>query len=121
MRTIKQITNHRFLNLKEVNDPKMGCKAYQFAERKGVDSIAFICYDKKTGIYTINREATPPLGIFLPRAFGGSLDKEKPMKEVVLAEVLEEVGYNVSLSQIKKVGKAFVSTQMNQYCHLYQL
>jgi hypothetical protein len=119
MRTIRQITNNNFINLKEVNDPQMGCKGYQFAERKGVDSVAFICYDKSKEKFLLNEEATPPLGVFLIRAFGGSLDKNITKEEIVQAEVLEEAGYEVDLSDIKSLGKAFVSTQMNQYCYLY--
>jgi hypothetical protein len=119
MRVIKQITNNKFLNIKEVSDPNMGCKGYQFAERRGVDSIAFICYDKSTNKFLLNNEATPPLGIFLLRAFGGSLDKDILKDEIVKEEVLEEAGYDVDLKNIKSVGKCFVSTQMNQYCHLY--
>ena len=119
MRTIKQITNYRFLNLKEVGDPKMGCKGYQFAERKGVNSVAFVCMDRATDEILINNEATPPLGIFLNRAFGGSIDKDKPYEEIVQAEVLEEAGYKVDPSDVKPVGRVFVSTQMNQYCYLY--
>ena len=119
MRTIRQLTNNRFLNIKEVSDPKMGCKGYQFAERRGIDSVAFICYDSNTGKFLVNKEATPPLGIFLLRAFGGSLDKETSKEEIVKAEVKEEAGYKVELDDIKAVGRQFVSTQMNQYCYLY--
>jgi len=119
MRVIKQITNNKFLNIKEVSDPNMGCKGYQFAERRGVDSIAFICYDKSTNKFLLNNEATPPLGLFLIRAFGGSLDKDVVHEEIVKGEVEEEAGYEVELKQIKSLGKCFVSTQMNQYCYLY--
>jgi hypothetical protein len=119
MRTIKQITDYRFLNIKEVNDPKMGCKGYQFAERKGVDSVAFICVNKDANKFLVNSEATPPLGEFLLRAFGGSLDKETSHEKIVQGEVREEAGYDVELSDINLVGKSFVSTQMNQYCYLY--
>lgn len=119
MRIVKQITNNSFLNLKEVRDDNMGCRGYQFAERKGVDSVAFVCYDESTGEYIINKEATPPTGEFLNRAFGGSIDKKISYDEIVKAEVLEEVGYKVPMTRIKLVGRSFVSTQMNQYCYLY--
>ena len=119
MRIIKQLTNNRFLNIKEVKDENLGCTGYQFAERLGVNSVAFICYDKQTGKFLINKEATPPLGDFLLRAFGGSIDKSKSYKQIVQDEVREEAGYSVKLSNIKEVGKSFVSTQMNQYCYLY--
>ena len=119
MRMIKQITNNRFLNIKEVKDEAMGCSGYQYAERLGVNSVAFICYDKDKGKFLINKEATPPTGDFLVRAFGGSIDKSKTYEEIVQDEVREEAGYKVRLSKVKSVGKSFVSTQMNQYCYLY--
>ena len=119
MRIVKQITNNKFLNIKSVEDTDMGCRGYQFAERKGVNSIAFLCYDKETGMFLINREATPSLGVFLYRAFGGAIDKNKSYEGIVLDEVKEEAGYKVNPSKIKKVGRNFVSTQMNQFCYLY--
>jgi len=122
MRTIKQLTNNRFLNIKEVADSDMHVKAYQFAERKGVDSIAFICYamdgDKK-GQFLLNHENTPPTGEFLDRAFGGSIDKDKLLVDIVIDEVKEEAGYTVTKADVYTLGKVFVSTQMNQYCHLF--
>ena len=119
MRVIKQLTDNKFLNLKEVSDESMGCKGYQFAERLGVDSIAFICYDQNNKKFIINNECTPPIGKMLKRAFGGSLDKVTDKEKIVKAEVEEEVGYNVLSSNIHYVGKSFVSTQMNQFCYLY--
>ena len=119
MRIVKQITDNRFLNIKEVTDHDLRCTAYQFAERKGVDSVAFICYDKEKGLFLINKEATPPTGGFMLRAFGGSIDKSKPYEEIVRDEVLEEAGYKIPPSKIKLVGRSFVSTQMNQFCYLF--
>jgi hypothetical protein len=119
MRIVKQLTNNRFLNIKEVNDPELGCSAYQFAERKGVDSIALICYDKKTNRFLLNKEATPPTGGFMIRAFGGSIDKEKSYIDIAKDEVKEECGYDIPTQNIRNVGEVFVSTQMNQFCHLF--
>jgi 8-oxo-dGTP pyrophosphatase MutT (NUDIX family) len=126
MRVIKQLTTNKFLNIKEVNDSENNCKGYQFAERRGVDSVAFICYnsgevseDINFGKFLVNKEYTPPTNEFHIRAFGGSIDKQKPMIEIVKEEVKEECGYDVSERKIYELGKAFVSTQMNQYCYLY--
>lgn len=119
MRIEKKITDNKFLNIIEVKDPSMGCVRYQYAERKGVDSIAFICIDKKKNSFLLNNEATPPLGKFLVRAFGGSLDKSKDKIDIVIEEVLEECGFVVNRKKVKDIGKIFVSTQMNQYCYLY--
>ncbi len=120
MRLIKQITNHKFLNIKEVHDDGMGVSAYQFAERLGVNSIAFICIDKKNkDRFLLNHEATPPLGIFMYRAFGGSIDKNLDLVDIVIQEAKEEAGYTVKEKDVKYLGRSFVSTQMNQFCHLY--
>ena len=128
MRTIKQLTDNRFLNIKEVADSDMHVKAYQFAERKGIDSIAFICvkfgemsmedgsYDLR---FLLNHECTPPTGEFLNRAFGGSIDKDKTYEGIVIDEVREEAGYKVDEAHVYTLGNVFVSTQMNQYCYLF--
>jgi len=119
MRIIKQITANKFLNIKEVYDPEKHCKGYQFAERRGIDSIAFICFDEHTYKFLLNKEYTPPTDEFLVRAFGGSLDKEKDLVEIVIDEVKEEAGYTVDKDRVEFLDKIFVSTQMNQYCHLF--
>jgi hypothetical protein len=119
LRTVKQMTNNKFLNIKEVFDEANHCKGYQFAERRGVDSIAFICYDENTNRFFINKEYTPPTGEFLVRAFGGSLDKDVDKIHIVIDEVKEEVGIEVTSKNIYPVGSVFVSTQMNQRCYLY--
>lgn len=119
-RVVNKITDNKFVNLYEVIDPDNHCRGYQFAERRGVDSVAFICYDKKTKMFLINYEFTPPTGFFMERAFGGSLDKVgKDPTDIVIEEVEEEAGYKVSKEDIKYVGKCFVSTQMNQTCFLF--
>ena len=120
MREVIQLTNNKYLNIKEVRDPENHINGYQFAERLGVDSVAFICVDKKRqAMFLLNHESKPPIGPFLTTAFGGSLDKEKCAEEIVMAEVKEEAGYVVRLTDIKFLGKQFVSTQMNQFCYLY--
>ena len=119
MRIIKQLTNNKFLNLKEVCDPEYHVKAYQFAERRGVDSIAFICYDENSEQFLINCEYKPPTNQFIDGAFGGSLDKNVDKIQIVLDEIREEAGFDIDKEYVYFLGKVFVSTQMNQYCHLY--
>ena len=120
MRIVKKTTDNKFLNIFEVTDPETHCKGYQYAERRGKDSIAFICYHKQTKKFLINHEFTPPNGTFMDRAFGGSLDKEgKDYTDIVIEEVKEEAGYNVTKENVYLVGNCFVSTQMNQRCYLY--
>ena len=101
---------------------------YYYAERAGKDSIAFILIDNnKENCIGLIKELKPPIGndVFLTTAFGGSLDKDIPLIEIVREEVKEEAGYLVnsntfmSLGKIIPVGKVLVSTQMNQFCHLF--
>ena len=123
MRIIKQITDNKFLNIKEVFDDVKYCHGYQFAERRGKDSIAFIGWDieqeHKDAPFLLNCEFTPPTNEFLYRAFGGSLDKAKDKIEIVIEEVREECGYEITARRVAELGNMFVSTQMNQRCYLY--
>lgn len=119
MRIVKDTTDNRFVNIKEIYDHDKHLKGYQFAERLGVDSIAFVCYDRNRDIFLLNNEYKPPIDDFLVGAFGGSLDKDTPKINIVKAEVQEEAGFRVDDSDITELGKIFVSTQMNQFCYLY--
>ncbi len=101
---------NKFLQIKE-ND------GYFYAERLGVDSIAFVLFDANKDRVGLIREFKPPINKFLVTAFGGSLDKDVPMEQIVEEEVREEAGYTGAI--IHSLGKMFVSTQMNQFCHLY--
>lgn len=103
-----------FIKVKENN-------GYAYAERAGIDSVAFILIDKKRpGELGLRHEYKPPIDMFLTGAFGGSLDDIMlTFDEIVQQEVIEEAGYKVPLDNIHFVGMMFVSTQMNQFCHLY--
>jgi len=119
MRTIRKLTDNRFINIKEIKDPENNVNGYQFAERLGVDSVAFVCYDPKIDKFLVNKEYKPPVNSFIVGAFGGSMDKDKSPKQIVKDEVKEEAGFVVGEEDIYKVGKVLVSTQMNQFCHLF--
>jgi 8-oxo-dGTP pyrophosphatase MutT (NUDIX family) len=119
MRIVKQLTNGKFLNIKEVRDPENHVNGYQFAERKGKDSVAFILWDNDHEQFLLNNEYKPPVDEFILGAFGGSLDKDKTPEQIVIEEVKEEAGFVVSKDQVHFVGEVFVSTQMNQFCRLY--
>jgi hypothetical protein len=120
MRIVKKITDQKFINLYKVVDKENNVNGYLFAERLGVDSVAFLCYDKKTKKFLLNKESTPPIGKFMHRAFGGSIDKSvNNYKEIVKGEAKEEGGFTVNIENIHFLNKMFVSTQMNQFCYLY--
>jgi len=119
MRVVTKLTDNRFLNIKQVVDPSKGVRGYQFAERAGTDSVAFICYDKNNQQILLNKEFKPPIDEFILGAFGGSIDKEKSFEQIVIGEVREEAGFIVDRESVQYLGKVMVSTQMNQFCHLY--
>lgn len=100
---------------------------YYFAERLGVDSVAFVLErmtkegDYDSYEYGLIREYKPPIADFIVSAFGGSLDKPLTPLETVIEECREEAGFIVEARDITYCGKRFVSTQMNQFCHLYSI
>jgi hypothetical protein len=93
---------------------------YEYSERPGKDSIAFVLYDDNTKKFALIYEAKPPLDermdtkVMMTTAFGGSIDMEYSYKEICQVEVREEAGYDVPLNKIHSIGKTLVSTQMNQ-------
>ena len=119
MRIVNKLTDNRFLNIKKVIDPDNNTNGYLFAERLGVDSVAFILWDSGAEQFLLNKEYKPPVDEFIIGAFGGSMDKDKNPEEIVIAETKEEAGFVVTKEQVHFVGEAFVSTQMNQFCKLY--
>lgn len=118
-RTVKKLTDLKWMNLYETVEEEKGVTGFQYAERRGIDSVAFIVWHKDKKKFLLTKEYLPPVGHFLTRAFGGSLDKDMELKEIVKLETLEECGYKVELNNILYVGKSFVSSMMNQYCHLF--
>lgn len=104
-------------------DPDKHVKGYQYAERLGVDSIAFICYDPILEMFLLNNEYKPPVDMFITGAFGGSIDKNKGLRDIVVDEAKEEAGFvveaNSGIYGVWEVGKVLVSTQMNQFCYLF--
>lgn len=122
---------------------------YMYAERKGIDSVAFIIQTDEN-LFVLTEERKPPMdarikenipGVsysskdeaFVLTAFGGSNDKipvdeyitmdqsEKIelFKTIVRAESVEEAGFEVTISDIEFIGSEFVSTQSNQICYLF--
>jgi len=110
MRVVRQLTNNKYLNIKEVVDPENNVNGFQFAERRGVDSVAFICYDGNSEQFLLNSEYKPPVSKMVLGAFGGSFDKDKEPIDIVLDEVKEEAGFSLDKEQVKFVGKVLVST-----------
>ena len=98
---------------------------YYYSERKGVDSVAFVLFnisatdEKRVGVI---REKKYPVEEYIISAFGGSIDNPRyfeDLRQVVIDETIEEAGFIVENKDISYYGKVLVSTQMNQYCHLF--
>ena len=98
---------------------------YEYAQRAGTDSIAFILIDSEQEKFGLIYESKPPLDEaynekkMLTTAFGGSCDMDVPLNEICQTEVSEESGYDVDLEQVVFMGNTLVSSQMNQICHLF--
>lgn len=119
MRIVEKITDFKYLNLFKVEDSENNVGGYFYAERLGKDSVAFVCYDEDSEEFLLNNEYKPPNNRFILGAFGGSLDKSNVPAQIVINECEEEAGFRVKSANLKYLGRVFVSTQMNQYCHLY--
>lgn len=101
---------------------------YEYAERGGQDSIAFILADKNARKFALIYESKPPMDermnteVRMTTAFGGSVDMDgKTLQEICQIEVQEEAGFVVPLSKIQSVGETLVSSQMSQLCHLFMV
>jgi hypothetical protein len=107
---------HPFLTVKRARG------YYEYSERGGVDSVAFILYDSDTTKFALIYESKPPrdeieqMEVNMTTAFGGSIDMAENMsyKEICQIEIREESGYIIPLTKIHSVGKTMVSTQMSQ-------
>jgi hypothetical protein len=100
---------------------------FVYSERKGVDSVAFVLIainaadERRIGLI---HEYKDPIKRFVTTAFGGSIDDEKyhsDLRILVKDEVIEESGFDVTFDCISYHGKVMVSTQSNQFCHLFSV
>jgi len=96
-----------------------------YAERKGIDSIAFILTakdlsdPKRIGVI---HEYKNPIEKYLNTAFGGTIDKHQDnLIKLVQEECLEEAGFIVPKEDVSYHGKYLNSTQMNQFTHLFSV
>lgn len=95
---------------------------YQYLERGGIDSIAFILYNGVTKQFGLIYESKPPRDeienreVRMTTAFGGSIDmsEKHTYQDICQTEVAEEAGYDVPLDRITSVGQTLVSSQMSQ-------
>jgi len=99
-------------------------RKYQFIERFGRDSLAFVLYDEnKENKFGVLNQYHPPLNKYVCGAFTGSLDKNKGLINILLDEIKEESGYiipkNDLYQRIYSISKQPVSSQTNEQVNLY--
>ena len=99
---------------------------YEYSERPGKDSIAFILFDSnRDKPFGLIKESKPPMDerrgeeVKMVTAFGGSIDMDKTYQTIGQIEVVEEAGYIVPLDKIHSCGQTLVSSQMSQMCELF--
>ena len=106
--------------LEIINKAKM---KYNYGERLGKNSISVIIYDPEKEKYGLIQEIKPPLyqeGIFkVVTAAGGSIDKNKSLKEIVLDEIEEEYGYKTDSKDLIFVGESMATPQMSEINNMF--
>ena len=104
---------------------KQTSQGFTYGERRGVNSIAFMLVSKDKNDnkpYGVVKEYKNPIEQFVVTAFGGSIDTPRyknDLEYLVQEEVIEESGFRVDKDDIWYLDKVLVSTQMNQFCHLF--
>lgn len=107
-----------YLKMIKTSDKYARFSDYFFLERVGKDSIAFILKNGYT--YGILKQWSTPHKMFFEGAFTGSLDKDTSIETILLGEIKEESGYNVSINNIKEVGSYYSSNSMsNEVVYIY--
>lgn len=97
-------------------------ESYYFSERAGVDSVAFILFDANNGEtpFGIIEQYRGNYGAFHKGCYTGSNDKpELTMEEIVVEEVKEEAGYEVTLDRVAFMTKEFCGSGTNESVYLY--
>lgn len=93
---------------------------FYYAERFGINSVAFICFDpSEPDKVLVLSQWHAPLGKFINGAFTGSIDKDLSVLEILKEEVLEEAGYGVADTDVKFVGKYPVGSQTSEQVYLF--
>ncbi|WP_456478972.1 hypothetical protein [Nautilia sp.] len=105
--SVKTIGKGRFLELKEVFFDYFG-KKRRWEVCSSYDSVSVLIYDTDLDSLVLVKQFRLP--VYLKNAEGytlelcaGLCDKDKPNIEIAKEEILEECGYDVNVSGIKKI------------------
>jgi len=92
----------------EVNGKKKTWEAV-----KGFDSVAVLLYHKEKESFLLVKQFRAPVFLndntktYTYELCAGIIDKDKPLKEIVKEEILEECGYDVNAQDIQKITSFF--------------
>lgn len=106
-----------FLTLKKINN-------FFFAERKNIDSFAFVLFarniddDRRIGLAY---DQQPSINKSILKAFTSSINNESviDIRELIIEEVKKQSGFIVNIDDIEYLGKCLVSSKMSEFCHLF--
>ncbi|MEO1928228.1 MAG: NUDIX hydrolase [Nautiliaceae bacterium] len=114
---IKTIAKGKFLELKEVFFEYKG-RPRRWEVCSSMDSVAILIYDKDLKSIVLVKQFRLPVYLkngdgFTYELCAGLCDKDKCSIEIAREEVLEECGYDVDSSRIKKITSTWASVGTN--------
>ncbi|MEE3928310.1 NUDIX domain-containing protein [Mycoplasmopsis ciconiae] len=121
MKPDKLLFQTKWLSLYETN------KGFIYAERKGVDSIAFLAFKKENGEYLfhLRYQLYPNLKHlnneykFYPSCITGTIEANETPIQTVIKEAFEEGGFKISQQNIISYTPYLATTQSNEIVHVY--
>ena len=119
---VKVVTElNKYTKIKKI--PYNNGEDFYFIERAGIDSVAFILYDnnapdnRTVGLIDQYRGS---YGEFIKGCYTGSLDKpDKSLVEIVIDEVKEEAGFEVTENRVYFISKEITGAATNERVNLY--
>ncbi len=104
-----------FFEISYLQDEKVQSKVV----RKSNDIVKILIYHKEKNAFVLTKQFRPLLFINHPdKAFrielcGGGVDKDLPLEQIAIEEVLEETGYKVD--SLQKITTLYTSSRMTLY------
>jgi hypothetical protein len=111
------ISQTEYLTFKKID-------SYYFAERKNVDSFAFVLFatniddERRVGL---TYEYQPGINKSIIKAFTSSIKDPNvdDILDLVIQEIESQAGFITTKPEIEYLGKCFVSSNMSEFCHLF--
>lgn len=120
-RTPKYKGGKKWLTVKATVDPDKEYDPFFYVERLGQNSVAFVLIDQnRPGEYGLLQQWHGPNDKFVTGAYTGSFDKELEGRYgIVVDEVREEAGYEITEDRIIDLGSVHVLTCTNEVVFLH--